>query len=247
MNRLVRVVLVFSFVCSFGLVSSEAAWPHHRLFQPVQYYALGPKEALFANDSLENWMNARERPVRSGWDVKDGVVRLTGRRGGDIITKKAYKYFVFECDWAIAENCNSGIKYRYTKFDDRWLGCEYQILDDERSKESNPKNQTASLYDVFAPTGPKELKPIGEFNHTKIVVLGNRIEHWLNGKKVLVVNVGSPEWKKKIKESKFNGDLGFGENLVGHIMLQDHGGDTQFKNVTIREYKPAGKTCRLTF
>ncbi|MDR2706800.1 MAG: DUF1080 domain-containing protein, partial [Planctomycetaceae bacterium] len=68
-----------------------------------------------------------------------------------------------------------------------------------------------------------------------IVVNGNKIEHWLNGKKVLEVWVGSETWKKAIADSKFKDITGFGENAVGRIMVQDHGCEVRFHDITIRE------------
>ncbi len=189
-------------------------------------------------------MTASGDEVRPGWVLNDGVLHRE-QPAGDIISKKTYEYFVLEFDWKIVEGCNSGVKYRYRKFGKRWLGCEYQILDDERSQETNPKNQTGSLYDVYAPDASKRLKPAGEFNHTKIVVFGNRIEHWLNDQRILVVYSGTNDWRKHIAESKFNDVRGFGENRCGRLMFQDHGGEIWFQNVTIQEYRQVECRPRL--
>ena len=45
---------------------------------------------------------------------------------------------------------------------------------------SDPRREAGSLYSVIAPV-PK----IGEFNHSRIVVRGKHVAHWLNGGKVV--------------------------------------------------------------
>jgi hypothetical protein len=172
--------------------------------------------------------------------VIDGILHLQGK-GGDLVTERQYKNFVLDFEWTISKGGNSGIKYRYKNFDGKgWLGLEYQVLDDYGTPEGKkPKNNTATLYDILPTKSQKSLKPNDQINRGRIVVNGNRIEHWLNGRLVMCTTVGSKEWKKGIAESKFNGIEGFGENSTGHIMVQDHGGEVWFHKITIREIRSA--------
>ncbi|MGL6195349.1 MAG: 3-keto-disaccharide hydrolase [Thermoguttaceae bacterium] len=234
-------------VVLFGITSAQTEAAQHNVFgakrlpfrvkSAPKQYVLSAAEPLFPNNSLDNWMRPDGSMPGKGWVFEEDVlVRKSG--AGDIITKKEYEYFVLEFDWAIEQGCNSGVKYRLKKFDNNWLGCEFQILDDAAvgKWDMNPKNMTGSLYDVYAPDETKKVQPIGEFNHAKIVVFGNKIEHWLNDSKILTVHTGSRDWQDKIAKSKFNEAPGFGENRFGRILFQDHGGVVRFKNVTISEY-----------
>jgi len=201
---------------------------------PTTYY--GPTVSLIAKDSLAGWTAPGGGEQRGGWSVIDGILHLQGK-GGDIVSEHQYKNFVLDFEWTIDKGGNSGIKYRYQKFDGKgWLGLEYQILDDsETSEGQRSKNCTASLYDILPPNSLKSLKPRDQINKGRIVVNGNRIEHWLNGKKVMSTVVGSDEWNEGIAASKFKGIEGFGETPLGHIMVQDHGGAVWFSKITIRE------------
>ena len=83
--------------------------------------------------------------------------------------------------------------------------------------------------------GSKELKPVGEWNHARIVARGPRCEHWLNGRKVVEYEIGSEEFQAGIAGSKFKDVEGFAETLTGRIFLQDHNDEVWYRNIRIRE------------
>ncbi|MDR3197839.1 MAG: DUF1080 domain-containing protein [Planctomycetaceae bacterium] len=201
-----------------------------------QIPTLGAKTSLVQNDSLDGWTTTNGKTPGNAWNIEDGVLHLHGK-GGDVMTEREYKNFVLDFTWTIAKGGNSGIKYRFKKYDGNgWLGLEYQILDDFNTKEGEKsKRNTATLYDILPVNGAKILKPHEELNHGRVVVNGNRIEHWLNGRKAVDVWVGSETWKKAVAAGKFNGIAEFGENAVGRIMVQDHGSEVRFHDLSIRE------------
>ena len=80
----------------------------------------------------------------------------------------------------------------------------------------------------------KKARPAGEFNWGRGVVRGALIEHWMNGEKILDVDTSSSVWKSSIARSKFSEVEGFGQNARGRIMLQEHGGEAWFRNISLR-------------
>ena len=187
--------------------------------------------SLFASDDFSNWTNLNGNAVTKGWSIEDGVVHRPSR-GGDIITKKHYENFELHFDWKISEAGNSGVKYR-TK---GALGLEYQILDDAKHQDSkNPTHRAGSLYELAAaPDSKKPVNPVGEWNHARIVANGNTIQHWLNGEKIVDIEVGSDDWNQRFQKSKYSKNKDFA-NSAGPILLQDHNDEVWFKNVQIRE------------
>ena len=156
--------------------------------------------------------------------------------GGDIFTEKEYANFILEFEWKISEAGNSGVKYRFGKYGNANIGAEYQVLDDDKHPDGKvgKKRQSASLYDVLEPNDEKKLNPVGEWNQAKIVVKGSHIEHWLNGKNVLQVDLNSDEWKSALARSKFKRAEDFATK-PGKIMLQDHGDKVWYRNIRIAE------------
>ena len=55
---------------------------------------------------------------------------------------------------------------------------------------TRPKHQAGALYDIAAPL-KDATKPVGEFNHSRLVARGDRVELWLNGEKVVTASLKS--------------------------------------------------------
>jgi len=191
--------------------------------------AEGEWESLFDGKTLKGWQSGKGAPVSKGWIVVDGCIHRESR-GGDILSAEEYEDFELELEWKVAPKSNSGIKYRFKG----GLGPEYQVLDDEQhGNGKNPKTSAAAMYAMFACNDRKELKPLGEFNQARIVARGTKLEHWLNGKKVLEADTSSPAWASAKAASKFKGKKGYGEG-AGRILLQDHGDKVWYRNIRIR-------------
>lgn len=186
--------------------------------------------SLFDGKSLDGWTTLDGKPVTKGWEVVDGTIHRSAR-GGDIITKGEFKDFVLEFDWKISEGGNSGVKYRVQGN----VGLEYQVLDDEKHPDrKNPTHRAASFYDLLAAPDSKPLKPVGEWNHGKIVANGPKLEHWLNGKLVASLDQSSEDWKKRFEASKYRKREHFGQ-VASPILLQDHGDSVWFRNLRIKK------------
>lgn len=188
---------------------------------------------LFNGRNLEGWRSVRRAtPPTTGWVVTNGwLVKVAGQRGGDLISTQRFDNFELSWEWRIPARANNGVKYMF--LEERGVGHEYQMIDDSTVK--NPKQQTASFYDVLPPRphGPVKLAP--EINHSRIVVRGARVEHWLNGEKVLEYECGSPELLAAVAKSKFRTTPDFGKKIVGHLLLTDHNDEAAFRNLKVRE------------
>lgn len=195
---------------------------------------------LFDGSTSSGWkkIGGKSFPDK-GWKVEDGCLHLAKKGGGgDLVTVDAYENFEFYFEWKTADGTNSGMKYRVADVPGAAFGPEYQILDDATHTDGkNAKTSTGSLYQIYAPNEKKKLKPIGEFNSSKVVVNGNHAEHWLNGEKVVEYEFFSDEWKAGVAASKFKNNEKYGKPAKGHIALQDHGDEVWFRNIKIRVLK----------
>lgn len=120
------------------------------------------------------------------------------------------------------------------------VGFEYQILDNTRNSDARvgTSHQAGALYDIVGPS-KDATRPVGEFNESRLVVKGNHVEHWLNGAKVVEADLDSPLAAEHIAHRWGNGtpvtiDLTKQPRKDCPISLQNHGGDTWFRNIRIR-------------
>jgi hypothetical protein len=186
--------------------------------------------------SLEDFTSLSGDKPSPGWTTEnDGTIHLSGRGAGALITKEDYSDFELEWDWKLCPKGNNGIKFWVTKVGGKeWLGIEYQMIDDggHADGQRGGSHSTAALYDIKEPVADKGLKPVGEWNHSKIVVKSGKIEHWLNGKLACEADTNLPEWKERIGKSKFKNKEGFAPGK-GRIMLTEHGDETWFRNLQL--------------
>jgi hypothetical protein len=82
-------------------------------------------------------------------------------------------------------------------------------------------------------------KPAGEWNASRLIVRGDRVEHWLNGTKVLDASLRDPRVISGI-EKRWKDVPSIREALIhpkpaGFIGLQHHGDEVWFRNIRIRE------------
>jgi len=196
--------------------------------------------SLFDGKTFDGWVTQDDKPITQGWEVVDGAIHLkVGKeRAGYIKTTRTFENFILEFEWRIAEGGNSGVKYLAKESDSefgvKYFGCEFQLLDDKNHKNGRTPRKTAgALYDLYAPVvDQKHLKPIEEFNQSRIVVDDGHIEHWLNGKNIVEATIGSKDWQEKIGKSKVSSVKDFASG-PGVILLQEHLSEAWFRNIRI--------------
>lgn len=208
---------------------------------------------LWDGKTTDGWRGAYKKNFpEKGWRIEEGILSVAksdgaeSQNGGDIVTEKEYTAFDLQFEFKLTEGANSGVKYFVTEKENNSgsaIGLEYQILDDERHPDAKAGvvgNRTlASLYDLIPSLKiSRGLHKIGEWNYGRVVVYpDNRVEHWLNGYKVVEYQRGSPIYQALVARSKYAQWEDFGMARQGHILLQDHGDRVSFRSLKIREMK----------
>jgi cytochrome c len=200
-------------------------------------------ELLFDGQTLDGWRGYRSDDLPGRWTVADGAIFYDPSRGGrrgDIITAETYGDFELELEWKIGPCGNSGIMYRVVEADHFrstfHTGPEMQVLDNTCHPDArNGLDRTAGAnYALHAPV--KDVtKPAGDWNQVRLILDGARVEHWLNGEKVVEYELWSDDWRRRVADSKFSAWPGYGMGERGHIALQDHNDPVWFRNIRIRE------------
>jgi Domain of Unknown Function (DUF1080) len=193
-------------------------------------------QLLFDGTTLNGWRGLKATEPGAGWKVIDGAIVRTGK-SGDLLTSAEYGDFELSIEWKVADETNSGILYRVGLGESQtyYTGPEYQLLDNIAGGDRfDPKHRAGALYDLVAP--PSDVtKPVGVWNETRIIVRGWHIEHWLNGVKIVDVDLASPQGRALVAQSKFHTMAHFATLASGHIALQDHDNMVSFRDIKIRD------------
>ncbi|MDA0329297.1 MAG: DUF1080 domain-containing protein [Gemmatimonadetes bacterium] len=195
-------------------------------------------QLLFDGTSLTGWQAYDDAGPPEGWAAVDGTLSRVGR-GGDIITDREFANFELSVEWRVEAAGNSGVFYRAATGEE-WVyhsAPEMQVLDDAGHRDGqNPLTSAGANYGLHAaPRGV--VRAAGEWNQARIVVEGDRVEHWLNGTRVVAYVLGSAEWEALVAGSKFVEWPAYGRAERGHIGLQDHGDPVWFRNFKLREIR----------
>lgn len=213
---------------------------------------------LFDGRSFDGWRGLGQATVPARhWTIENGTIRKIASgsvavqadgqpsEGGDLMSVGTWRDFELAWDWKISVGGNSGVKYNVSEELSTAVapphaakGFEYQMLDDARHSDGKQAiHRTAALYDLVPAPDDKPVRPVGEWNHSVIRLVGNHGEHWLNGRKVVEYDLGSPEMTAALARSKYAPWRWFAERRAGHIVLQDHGDEAFFRDIRIRELR----------
>ena len=197
---------------------------------------------LFDGRTTNGWLEITGKPFpANSWTIENGCLKAIPRKDGfqDIRTVDTFREFELEFDWMLKADGNSGVKYLVQKVDEwvnkegrqaRARGLEYQLADNRNADAaSDPSRVAGSLYSVIAPV-PKIAPRIAEFNHSRLVVRGGTVEHWLNGTRVVRFEIAAPEVQKHLRELRgadaaiqMEGPDQSAEPLVGNLVPQYQG------------------------
>ncbi len=234
-----RLLLLAAALLALPASASEPATPPNTLTEAERQAGW---RLLFDGRSFAGWRGYRRPDMPAqGWRVRDGLIeKVGGERGGDIITAETFGDFEFSWEWRLERAGNNGVKYFVTEDRPSSPGHEYQLLDDHAHPDARAgaPRLPAPFYDVRPAAADKPLKPVGEWNHSRLVVRGREVEHWLNGALVLRYELGGDAVKAGLAQSKFKDQPGFGEKIRGHLMLTDHTDPCWFRNLKLRPLDP---------
>ncbi|MDO4551813.1 MAG: DUF1080 domain-containing protein [Planctomycetia bacterium] len=225
-NFLLIIGMVFCFVCeSAAMDVPEGFVP---LFNGkdltgwvgLEHFSPHKLEKMSAEQQKKHFEKNQPAFVKH-WTIKDGALVNDGK-GPYATTEKSYKDFELLLEYKTVAKADSGIYLRmcpqFQIWDTTKEGGKWDRGADKGSGGlwNNQKNERFPL--VHAD------KPFGEWNSVRIIIKGNVVNAWLNGKQTVKDVVMENYWDK-------TKDI----PAEGRIQLQTHGGEIQWRNIFIKE------------
>ena len=238
LDKLLFLLITLTYLTGCGDSAVEGSTAQEQASEPVETSDEEWADLLAGND-LTDWEMYSQDELE-GWELVDGELRASGAGWDaekDLITKEDYTDFELELEWKIAPGHSSGIFYLVPKDGVHQiyeLAPEYQVMDDAGwDSPLEPNQLTAGNYAMHAPEGAGP-RPVGEWNTTRIVVRQPRVEHWLNGTKVVDYELGSKDWKARKAAGKWAEVDDYALANSGRVGLQN-AGEVTYRNIRIRE------------
>ncbi len=184
--------------------------------------------SLFNGKDLSGWTGG-------GYLVEDGAIVCTPE-GKNLVTEETFANYIFEFDFKLPPGGNNGLGIHYPGTGDgAYTGMEIQILDNTDPKYGDLKDYqfNGSLY-TLAPAKKSGLKPVGEWNHERVVVSDSGLMVELNGEIILRANLDDLSARNPKHEGV--------KRRAGHIAWLGHGDRVAFRNIQILETPPMANT-----
>lgn len=183
---------------------------------------------LFNGKDLTGWKG-------NGYEVVDGTIVCTPK-GSNLMTEDRFSHYILDFEFRLPPGGNNGLGIHYPGAGDAaYVGMELQILDDTAEKYKDLKDYQfhGSIYTML-PAKKGHLKPVGEWNHERVTVMGNSVKVELNGTVITDANLDE-------LEQKFPKHQGV-KRRSGHISWCGHGDPVAFRNIKIADLAPAANT-----
>ena len=208
-------------------------------------------QLLFNGKDFSGWHNFHSDRVAPGWKVLgDTLACVNPQMAGDIVTSNQFSWFELQLDYNISDGGNSGILYHVTGEDQptwpTWYsGPEVQLLDNVNGHDAQPRQMSGWLYGLYQPPiDPKTgrpldaTKPVGQWNHVRLLLTPEKCEHDINGVKYFEYVLHSDDFNARVARSKFAQMPPYAKSDTGSIALQGDHGAISFRNIKIRPIQP---------
>lgn len=214
------LLLPFAFLISLGTVCSGLVAEDGQSPDSSNGFV-----SLFDGKTLDGWIGAVD-----GYGVQDGAIVALPDKGGNLMTEKEYADFIFRCDFLLTDGANNGVGLRVPLgAHAATQGFEIQVLDNtaKRYAKLKPWQFHGSIYGLV-PAKRGYLRPVGEWNHQEIRLIGRQLTVILNGEVIVDANLDEVT---PLDDKEHPGLT----RTTGHIGFLGHKSEVHYRNIMIKD------------
>jgi hypothetical protein len=193
-------------------------------------------QLLFDGSTFTGWhATYYKKPVPDGWSIDHGAMVCVGNRTEGILTDHSPLFTDFELtlEYQFEPGSDAFVLYRVLPRGQVSQHAPRFTLCDSRGPRPVDARSPGGAYDFLPPTIAVQVTP-NNWNQARFRTVGKHLEHWLNGQKVLDVEVESEPWLRAESTAPFTFEKDFGRAPGGQINLQTFRGRVMFRNVKLR-------------
>ncbi|RIH65445.1 DUF1080 domain-containing protein [Mariniphaga sediminis] len=198
---------------------------------------------LFDGETTDGWESfCKDSIYLDRWVAEDGVLSYHpefGSKKNNIATVENYNAFDLKFDFNLSAQSESGIIYRMGKVD-LSKGLEYQLFDDlsysDEQISIDNGHACASLFGLIpAKYYPWMNKKPGTWNQGRIILSADdKVQHWLNGRKVVEYDLKDGIVQDLVTGAKPSIIKDFMIAKESPVILQASEGVVAFRSIKIR-------------
>lgn len=177
------------------------------------------KRAKMTKKEMEKAQKEADEAAQKNWVAENGELIFTGK-GNNLCTNKQYGDFELLIDWKLypGKETDAGIYLRGNP--------QVQIWDTARVKAGAQVGSGGLYNNKTHPSKPLKAvdEKLGEWNHFRIKMIGDRVTVWLNGELVVDNVILENYWDRNLPIP-----------ALEQIELQAHGSKVAYRDILIRE------------
>lgn len=159
----------------------------------------------------------------STWKLQSGLLSVTSTNRAMLVVKERYVDFELLFEWRATEETRAHMIFALNEGIPNSQGNALRIPlnGSDQGVKGGARNATGALAGLVAANTNKTLKPLGQFNATRIVAFNNKVEVHLNGKLVNSFDLNSAKFKNSVSSSTQLADRPyFGTTTSGYLGFQ---------------------------
>jgi hypothetical protein len=176
----------------------------------------------------------------TGWGFYDDeTIVCRGAGGGWLMHPKEFGDVELRLEYKMARGSNSGVTLRCprrppagakgSQAEPYRVAYEIQLVDDENSPDGKRATTcTGSIYGIVPAKKRNVNKPLGEWNHLRVVAKGTKVTVTLNGETIQDVDLKDYAGKVTGKNPHFL-------DTKGYVGVQSNAGKVEFRNLRIKD------------
>lgn len=179
---------------------------------------------LFDGVSFGGWHTFGASRVGANWRVEGGAL-VAREEGRALATDEAFGDFELSFRWRVDPGGRAEVFFRAS---------EHAVLPVHTGplfQLAGPEVEAGGNGGLSAPSEATGAGT-GEWQHARLVVIGDQVEHWLGERLVLAYRLGSEQWREALPGSRFANHRGYGRERDGVIALAGRG--AHFREIKLR-------------